>query len=172
MKRLLTLLAAGLLLASLVGVAPVSAQGTGGNNGNGNNNSGPNGAAGSCTQTTSGAGGSLAGGPQTGRAGSTNTLVGVIDALIQAQVPANVQALTSALNSSPVQVLCVNDVLNQNDINLLSDIANNNNVLNNSLNDLAQNALQRNNISLLDNVQILTVDLLSGGSPQVVLLRQ
>jgi hypothetical protein len=169
MKRLWTLAASALLLAA--STAPVSAQ-VGGGNGNGNNNAGLNGANSSCTQTTSGAGGTATGAPQANRGDSRGTLVGIIDALIQANVPANVELVTNALNSSNVQVLCVNDVLNQNDINLLSDVASGNNVLNNSLNNLAQNALQRDNIALLDNVSILTVNVLSGGTPQVVLLRQ
>jgi hypothetical protein len=172
--RLFYLATAGFFVASLA-AAPVSAQ-TGGGNGNGNNNAGPNGANASCTQTTSGAGGTATGGPQTNRSGSAQTLVGVIDALIGLNDTLNnTQLVANALNSSNVQVVCLNDVLNQNDISLLSDVLSGNQVLNNSLNDslnnLAQNLLQNADVSALNNVQVVTVNL-GGSSPQVFLLRR
>jgi hypothetical protein len=170
MKRLSSIAAAALLLAAVA--APVSAQ-TGGGNGNGNNNNGSNSANESCTQSTSGAGGS-ASGTQANRSDSRQALVGVIDALINVQgVDLNVVA--NALNSSNVQVVCLNDVLNQNDISILNDVLSGDNVLNNSLNNdlnnLAQNALQNADVSLLNNVQILTVDV-GGSQPQIFLLHR
>ena len=171
MKRLWLTFGAALFAASLAAV-PASAQ-TGGGNGNGNNNNGSNSANSSCTQSTSGAGGSATG-VQANRSDSRQTLVGVIDALINAQgVDPNVVA--NALNSSDVQVVCLNDVLNQNDVAILNDVLSGDNVLNNSLNgsldNTAQNALQNADVSLLNNVQVVTVDL-GGGSPQVFLLHR
>jgi len=166
-KRLPYLLGGALFAASLTAL-PVSAQ-TAGSNGNGNNNNGTNSANTSCTQSTGGAGGSATG-TQANRSNSQQTLVGVIDALINVQsVDPNVVA--NALNSSNVQVVCLNDLLNQNDISILNDVLSGDNVLNNSLNNLAQNALQNANVALLNNVQVVTVDL-GGGSPQVFLLRR
>ena len=67
--------------------------------------------------------------------------------------------------------MCLNDVLNQNDVNLLNDVLSGENVLNNSLNNLAQNALQNADVALLNDVQVVTVDL-GGGSPQLFVLRR
>src|SRR5207237_3977427 len=118
-KRLSMWAAVGLLIATL-GAAPVSAQ-TGNGNGNGNNNAGPNTSGGSCANTA--AGGTITGAPQTNRGnGSNAALVGVIDALINANALNNVDA--SVLDQSPVQLVCLNDVLNQNDFNLLSNVLN------------------------------------------------
>ena len=72
----------------------------------------------------------------------------------------------------------MNDVLNSNDIALLENVLNDNNVLNNSpilsnntiLNNALNNAFQNADISLLNNVQVVAVNL--GGAPQLFLLRR
>lgn len=167
MKRLFLFAATGALLLATA-AAPVSAQSTG-NNGNGNNNNGSNSANESCTQSTSGAGGS-ASGSQENRSSSRQVLVGVIDALINVQ-SVDLNTVANALNSSNLQVVCLNDVLNQNDVSLLNDVLSGDNVLNNSLNNLAQNALQNADIALLNNVQVVTVDV-GGSQPQIFVLRR
>jgi hypothetical protein len=69
----------------------------------------------------------------------------------------------------------LNDVLNQNDVSILNDVLSGDNVLNNSLNNnlnsLAQNARVLQDVQLLNNVQIVTVDL-GGAQPQIFLLRR
>lgn len=174
MKRFVSLAASAALLAGVVASSPVSAQ-TGGGNGNGNNNNGSNSANASCTQATSGAGGQATGAPQANRGDSHGVLVGVIDALINANALNDTQVVANALNSSNLQVVCLNDVLNQNDLNLLNDVLSGDNILNNSLNgslnEIAQNALQNADLALLNNVEVVTVNV-GGGAPQIFLLRR
>lgn len=102
---------------------------------------------------------------------SEQTLVGVISAAVSNVALLNdVNALNNALNgvAANVQVVCLNDALNQNDVRVLNDVLAGspilNNVLNNSLNnnDILRNALQNANIDLLNNARIVSVDLLSG----------
>src|SRR6267378_848367 len=128
MKRFSYMIAAGLLLLSSV---PAFAQG----NGNGNNdNNGNNSSRGGCAQTTSGGGGALTGGNQGNRAGSTALLVGVIDAAV------------SALNGSNLQVVCLNDALNQNDVRILQDVLNGSPILSGDLNQSLNNNNVLNNL--------------------------
>jgi len=170
MKRFSYMIAAGLLLLSSV---PAFAQG----NGNGNNdNNGNNSSRGGCAQTTSGGGGALTGGNQGNRAGSTALLVGVIDAAVQnVQVLNNIDAALSALNGSNLQVVCLNDALNQNDVRILQDVLNGSPILSGDLNqslnnnNVLNNLLQGSNVALLNNVQVVAVNL---GTGQVFLLRQ
>jgi hypothetical protein len=175
MKRFTAFAAAG-LFAAVLGAAPVSAQ-VGGGNGNGNNNPGNNSGGSSCTQTTTGDGGRITGAPQTNRGnGSAAALTGVIDALINANALDNLDVAANALNSSPVQVVCLNDALNQNDLSLLSNVLSGDNILNNSpilndsLNNLAQNALQNADINAANNVQVLAVSVGGAGTPSQVFL--
>jgi hypothetical protein len=170
MKRFSYLVAAGLLVLSTV---PAMAQGSG--NGN-NDNNGSNSSRGACTQSTTGGGGATTGGSQTNRSDSTAVLTGVIDAAVQdVQALNNIDAALSALNGSNVNVVCVNDALNQNDLRILQDVLNGSPVLsgdlNNSLNNnnVLNNLLQGSNIALLNNVQIVAVNL---GTGQVFLLKQ
>jgi hypothetical protein len=168
-----------LLATTMMSYAPASAQG-------GNNAGGPG-----CVQTASGTGaggnagaaGTLLGG---NRSDSNGTVVSVIGLLVQnANVLDDVGpvvAAINALNSNNInaQVVCLNNVLNGNDIRLIEDVLNNNDVLNNSpilnsnnvpiLNNSLNNALQNADISLLNNVQVVAVNL--GGTPQIFLLRR
>ena len=131
---------------------------------------GPNSANSSCTQATSGAGGNITPAPQTNRGnGSDAALVGVITALVNANALNNLDVAANALNSSPVQVVCLNDALNQNDVRVLQDVLNNSPILNDSLNNLAQNALQNADINVLNNAQVLAVNV-GGNSPTIYLL--
>jgi|SRR5579859_4045787 len=162
MKLLAYVAAAGLLLVSTV---PALAQGTD-NNGTNAHNSG-------CTQSTTGGGGATTGGTQTNRANSGALLVGVIDAAVQdVQALNNIDAALSALNGSNLQVVCLSDALNQNDVHILQDVLNGSPILsgdcssclNQSLNNntVLNNLLQNSNIDLLNNVQVVAVNLQTG----------
>ena len=148
--------AAGMLLATLLAPAGAFAQGNG--------NTGNTG----CTQTATGIGGATTGGAQNNRANSTAILVGVVDAAVQdVQALNNINAALSALNG-PIQVVCLNNVLNQNDIRILQDILNGSPILNDNLNgSLNNNAvlnglLQGANIALLPNANVVAVSLTTG----------
>jgi hypothetical protein len=158
MKRFSILIAAGLLVASVVVVAPVSAQGR----------------SAGCTQATGGGGGAAGGGGQGANnpSNSTAVLTGLVDVLVQ-----NVQAQAlnnlnlNALNDTNVQVVCLNDVLNQNDVRILQNILNDSPILNQDLNNslngntVLTGILNNNNIA--DNVQVVAVNL---GTGQVFVL--
>jgi hypothetical protein len=127
-----------------------------------------------CTQTASGAGGTTSGAPQTTTdpQSSSALLVGVVAAAVQ-NVSAldNVQnALTNTLSGANVELVCLNDVLNENDIRLLQDILNESPILNDNLNnslnnnEVLKNVLNSNNIAA--NVEVVSVRLLSGGTSQ------
>ena len=78
-----------------------------------------------CTQTASGPGGTTSGAPQTtvDPQSSHALVVGVVAAAVQ-NVSAldNVQnVLTNTLSGANVELVCLNDVLNENDIRLLQD---------------------------------------------------
>ncbi len=165
---------AALLAGTIVGVsfftAPVNAQG---------NSTG-------CTQEAVGGntnpGRSVVGQGQA--ANSQQTLVGVISAAVSnvsVLGNTNVDALNQALSNitAPIQVVCLNDALNQNDVRLLQNILNespilsdnlnnslnNNEVIKNSLNNLLQNS----DIAIANGVQVVSVDVASG---ELFLLRQ
>ncbi len=165
MKKLSYLAAAGLLLLSSI---PAFAQGRGNdNNGNNSNNTG-------CTQSTTGGGGAATGGSQNNRSDSRAVLAGVINAAVQdVQVLNNIDVPLNALNSSNLQVVCLTDALNQNDIHILQDLLNGSPILSNDLNGslnnntILNNLLQRSNIALLNNVQVVAVNL---GTGQVFLM--
>jgi hypothetical protein len=127
-----------------------------------------------CTQTASGAGGTTSGAPQTtvDPQSSHALVVGVVAAAVQ-NVSAldNVQnVLTNTLSGANVELVCLNDVLNENDIRLLQDILNESPILNNNLNNSLNNNevlkgfLNNNNIAA--NVEVVSVRLLSGGTTQ------
>jgi len=164
MNLMRTTFAALAAVAMLTGtlVAPASAQQGGGNQGGGNNQG--------CTQTT---GGNNTGGGnnnrQGGRPAGDQLVVGVIAAAIQ-NVTADVNALNgNILNNPNIDVVCLNNVLNNNQIQLLSNLLNNSPILSQNSNNL-NNLLQGSNIALLNNVQVVSVNLASG--PTLFLLRQ
>lgn len=112
---------------------------------------------------------------------------GVITALIALQntnVQANIQdTLNNIANANRIEIVDLNDVLNDSQINVLSDILNNNdilsnnqdvlsNILNDSLNDntVLQNFLNNNDIDVTTG-DIVAVDVLSGGRPVLFVLR-
>ena len=163
---------------SLMPVAPVSAQGgqtgQGGQGGQGGQSC-TQGRAGGTQQTGPGGGTQQGGQRQAGAAG----LAGLIDVVVQnVQVLNNVSALNESLNNAAsqnnIQVVCLNDTLNGNQVNVLSDILNNSNVLsnnrdvlsnilNNSANNNLQNFLNQNNVVIGDVVPV-AVSVLSGGA--------
>lgn len=110
-----------------------------------------------CTGRTGGTG---TGGTQQGgaRQSGGQALGGLIDVAVQnANALNNISA--DLLNNSNVQVVCLNDVLNGNQTNVLSDILNNSQVLSNNrdvLTNLFQNFLNNNNIA--NGVQVLAVN--------------
>jgi len=177
-RRLPYLAAAAMLLGTTLAPAGVLAQGNGGNGGNngGNGNtSGPNAANSSCTQSTSG--GTATGGSQTsspGRSNSAATLIAVVDAVIQDVHALDNLNVQQVLSSSNVQVVCLNDVLNQNDIRVLQDILNGSPIASNDLNNSLNHDAILNGLSVANGAQIVAVDVLGqqGSSvPTVFLLR-
>jgi hypothetical protein len=157
MRRFSYLLAGGLLLASTIGSSSAYAQGAGGNGNNGN---------GGCTQAATG-GGTATGGPQNrGRDAGTALIGGVIDVAVT-DVLNNVEANLNALNGANVSVVCLNDALNQNNVQVLQDVLNGSPILSNNRDNLT-NFLNNNNVldgvSLLSGAQVVAVDL---GSPTV-----
>jgi hypothetical protein len=129
---------------------------------------GPNTSGSSCNQTATG-GGTATGGAQSDPSRGTSQA-----ALVQAIVVAvddvlnNVQLDLNALNGADVQLVCLNDVLNQNDLEVLSHVltdspvlSHNRDVLSHNLRDL----LNANNVAA--NVQVVSVSI---GSPTVFLL--
>lgn len=158
LRTAITAAAVTLLIGTATVPAPVSAQRSSG-----------------CTQETAGGGGANAN-QRGGRSDSGAVLVGVIAAAIQnVSVLSDINAAISALNGSNVQVVCLNDVLNQNDIRILNDLLAGSTILsdnlNNSLNnnDILTNVLTNANIALLNNVQVVSVDV---GSGDIFVLQQ
>jgi hypothetical protein len=160
--------------ATMIHPVPASAQG-------GNNQGGPG-----CIQGASGTGqGGNAGALQGGNRSDSDAVLANVIGLIVANAAAlndvaDVVAAINALNSNNInaQVVCLNNVLNGNDLRLLQNVLNNNNVLNNSpilsnneiLNNALNNALQNAQITALNNVQVVAVNL--GGVPQIFVLRR
>jgi hypothetical protein len=120
---------------------------------------------GGCTQATSGS--PIGSGNRSGRQNSAAVLPAVIAAAVQ-----NVAVPVNALNVGNLNLVCLNDTLNQNDIRILQDILNASPILSNNsnnLNNLLQNALQGSNIAIANGVQVVSVDV---GSPDTVFLLQ
>lgn len=129
-----------------------------------------------CTQEAAPGGGAEATQGNRSRAARDLILGNVVGAAVEnVAVLSDLNTALSALNGANVQVVCLNDVLNQNDIRVLNNILNSSPILsdnlNNSLNnnEVLRNALQNADISLLNNVQVVSVDVLSG---EVFVLRQ
>jgi hypothetical protein len=145
--------AAGLLGTTLA--APTSAQTqTGGNN---------RGGTGCTQQATTGnqnqAGGGRAGGQ---RLAGDQALGGLIDAALQdVQVLNNISAQVQALQGN-LSVVCLNDTLNGNQLQVLDNILNNSPILNNNLNNSLNNLSALNNLNLLGGARVLAVDLTTG----------
>jgi hypothetical protein len=118
---------------------------------------------GGCTQEATG--GPAGTGNRSGRQNSAALLPAVIAVAVQ-----NVAVPVTAANLSAVNlnVVCLNDTLNQNDIRVLQDILNQSPILSENSNNL-NNLLQNADIALLNNVQVVSVDVLSG---DVFVLRQ
>jgi hypothetical protein len=175
MKHLSSLVGGGLLLAATLAPVSAFAQANGGSNGGNGNSSGPNGAASSCTQATSGS--NPAGGAQTsspGRSNSANTLVAVVDAVIQDVHAADNVNLQNTLASDNIQVVCLNDVLNQNDVRVLQDILNGSPVASYDLNHSLNNPTILSGLSVANGAQIVAVDVAGtqgNSAPTAYLLR-
>jgi len=127
-------------------------------------------APGGCTQNVAGA--PVGGGNRSGRQNSAATLPSVIALAVQnVAVPIDV----TALNNANVQVVCLNDVLNQNDVRVLQDILNESPILsgnNNNLNNILQNANILNNLALANGVQLVALNVGSPtASPTLFVLR-
>jgi hypothetical protein len=118
---------------------------------------------GGCTQQA--AGGPAGTGNRSGRQNSAAVLPAVIAAAVQ-----NVAVPVTALNPSGtnLNVVCLNDTLNQNDVRVLQDILNESPILSQNSNNL-NNLLQGSDIAVANGVQVVAVDL---GSGDVFLLRQ
>lgn len=118
---------------------------------------------GGCTQAATG--GPAGTGNRSGRQNSAAILPSVIGAAVQ-----NVAVPVTAANLSGVNlnVVCLNDTLNQNDVRVLQDILNQSPILSQNSNNL-NNLLQNTNIAVANGVQVVSVDL---GSGDVFLLRQ
>jgi hypothetical protein len=93
----------------------------------------------------------------------------MLPAVIAAAVQ-NVSVPVTAANLSGVNlnVVCLNDTLNQNDVRVLQDILNQSPILSQNSNNL-NNLLQNSDIAVANGVQVVSVDL---GSGDVFLLRQ
>ena len=148
---------AALFASSAFASMPVHAQ----TDGNGGNNQG-------CSQNATG-GGNATGNQQGGRSASGSVLAGVIDAAIQdVSVLDNINAPINALNGANVQVVCLSDVLNGNDVKVLQDVLNGSPILSNDLNGALNNnnvlndLLAGSNIFLLNNVQVVALNLNTG----------
>jgi hypothetical protein len=156
-KRFSYLLAGGCLLASILSTSSAFAQGNGGNGNNGNSG---------CTQTATG-GGTATGGPQARGRDVGTALIGSVVNVAVTDVLDNVQANLNALNGADVSVVCLNDALNQNNVQVLQDVLNGSPILSNNR-DVLTNFLNDNSIlngvSLLSGAQVVAVDL---GSPTV-----
>jgi hypothetical protein len=115
--------------------------------------------------TTEATGGPAGSGNRSGRQDSAAVLPAVIAAAVQ-----NVQVPVAAANLSGVNlnVVCLNDTLNQNDVRLLQDILNQSPILSQNSNNL-NNLLQGSDIAVANGVQVVSVDL---GSGDLFLLRQ
>ena len=174
MNKFRTLAASLLVAGSLGAVSPVSAAPPGQDQERTTERSGTSTGGSGCTQTAPGAGGTTSGAPQTApnTQNSSALLVGVVAAAVQ-----NVSALNNLQNVLPntlsganVEVVCLNDVLNENDIRVLQDILNESPILNDNLNNSLNNNevlkgfLNSNNIAA--NVEVVSVRLLSGGTSQ------
>lgn len=164
MRRLINmaLALAAIMLVSTAAGAPALAQGQGQGQGRG------------CFQRDAGGlqvaptGGTRQGGaPQAGAA----SLAGLLDVVVQnAQVLNNVSALNETLNNAisqnNLQVVCLNDTLNGNQVNVLSDILNNSEVLSRNR-DVLSNILNNNEViknALNDNAVPIAVNVLGGGA--------
>lgn len=128
---------------------------------------------GGCTQEV--AGGPAGGGTNANRSERQNSqanLASVIGLAVQ-NVAAPIQVAQLAnLSGTGVQAVCLNDVLNGNDVRILQDILNESPILNNNLNDaeflnILNNSL--NGAQIANNVQVVAVNL---GTGQVFLLGQ
>ena len=118
---------------------------------------------GGCTQAA--AGGPAGSGNRGARQNSAAVLPAVIAAAVQnVDVPVTAANL-SALN---LNVVCLNDTLNQNDIRLLQDILNQSPILSDNSNNL-NGLLQNSDIAIANGVQVVSVDV---GSGDLFLLRQ
>ena len=118
-----------------------------------------------CTQAAAPGGGATAGQDNRSRANRDAVLGNLIGAMVDNA--ANINAAVSALNGANVSVVCLNDVLNQNDIDILNNVLNDSNVLSNIA--ILNNSLNNPDIALLNNVQIIAVNV---GTGQVFALRQ
>ena len=157
------------MAAAMVGgtlAAPASAQTqTGGGNRGGN---------GGCTSTgTTGnqnqQGGGRAGGQ---RLAGDQALGGLINAALEdVQVLNNIDAQVQALQGS-LQVVCLNDALNGNQLQVLNNILNNSPILNNNLNNSLNNLSALNNLNLLGGARVLAVDLTGPNVGNVYVLGQ
>jgi hypothetical protein len=118
---------------------------------------------GGCVQNAAGA--PAGNGNRSGRQNSGAVLPAVIAAAVQ-----NVSVPVTALpvSGANLNVVCLNDTLNQNDVRVLQDILNQSPILSQNSNNL-NNLLQGSDIAVANGVQVVAVDL---GSGTLFLLRQ
>lgn len=142
----LTATAAALLLSTSLGTVSANAQQN----------------PGGCTQEVQGS--PAAPNNRSGRQNSAAVLPSVIAVAVQnVAVPVTVDALDNV----NLNVVCLNDTLNQNDVRILQDILNQSPILSDNSNFL-NGLLEGSDINVLNGVQVLAIDL---GTGDVFLLR-
>lgn len=119
---------------------------------------------GGCTQASTGSQSNT-----TTNRGQRQNSAAVLPAVIAAAVQnVAVDALNGSLNNinaSNINVVCLNDTLNQNDIRVLQDILNDSPILSGNrdfLNNTLRGATFLNDVTLVDDVNVLAVNLQTG----------
>ena len=119
---------------------------------------------GGCTQTSSGSQ-SNASTNRGARQNSAAVLPAVIAAAVQNVAVDALNGSLDNINASNISVVCLNDTLNQNDIRVLQDILNGSPILSQNrdfLNNTLRDATFLNQVTLVDNVNILAINLATG----------
>ncbi len=119
-----------------------------------------------CTQQATTGNQNQTGGGATGgqRASGDAVLGGLINAAlqdVQASALNNLDAQVQALQGN-LDVVCLNDALNGNQLQVLDNILNNSPILNSNLNGSLNNLSALNNLNLLGGARVLAVDLTTG----------
>jgi len=126
---------------------------------------------GGCTQGATG--GPAGNGNRTGRQDSAANLPAVVAVAVQ-DVAAPITALN--LSGTDVNLVCLNDTLNQNDVRVLQDILNGSPILSNNRDNfthLLQDSTFANGLQIANGVQVVAINLGSPTTtvPTVYLLR-
>ena len=90
---------------------------------------------------------------------------------LNVQVLNNIDAQLQALQGN-LSVVCLNDALNGNQLQVLNNILNNSPILNNNLNNSLNNLSALNNLNILGGARVLAVDLAGPNVGNVYVLGQ